>query len=170
MVFHLIKNLDINNEKWKEIIELAENDLLKLTKNGFIDDSYRVNIGYLNQLLSEPYKNREDIINFLEEKKIDIEDSIKYKNSLFKNSKIKWLFQGNISKEEALEIAENANKILEIDIEQEKIGKFFTSRAIEITKNINYIFKKKNSNPNEVNSSLLSMYHLGLLNKKEVQY
>ena len=124
----------------------------------------------MSALLSEPYKDSEEIINFYKENKITIEDLIKYKNAIFKNSKIKWLIQGNVSKKDALKITEEANKILEIDIEKEKIGKFFSSRPVVITKNYNYIYKKKISNPNETNSSLISIYQTDLLNIKEIQY
>ena len=169
-IFELIKNLDINNERCIENLELNQKDILRRAKNIFLNQSYKVNIQNMNGLLSDPYKNPEEIINFFKESKVTIEDLIKYKNAIFKNSKIKWLIQGNVSKEDALEIAEEANKILEIDIEQEKIGKFFTKRAVMITKNYNYIFKKKISNPNETNSSLLSVYQTDLLNKKDFQY
>ena len=71
-------------------------------------------------LIEEPYKNPKDIINFFREKKITIEDLISYKNAIFKNSKIKWLIQGNISKVEVLKIIEETNKILEIDMKKKK--------------------------------------------------
>ena len=169
-ILELLKNLDINNERCKENLELDQKDILRRAKNMFINQSYKINFQYMSELLSEPYKNPEEIINFYKENNITIEDLIKYKNAIFKNSKIKWLIQGNVSKEDALEIAEDANKILEIDIEKEKIGKFFSSRPVVITKNYNYIFKKKISNPNETNSSLISVYQTGLLNIKEIQY
>ena len=120
--------------------------------------------------LNEPYKNPKDIINFFKDKKITIEDLIIYKNSIFKNSKCKWLIQGNITKEEALEIIQESNKILDIDINQEKIGKFFISRPVAIKKNYNYIFRIKSPNPEENSSSLISIYQTDLLNDLEFQY
>ena len=159
----LIKYLDINTERAKEILELQQKDILRKAENIFLNTSYQVNMENIEGLIEEPYKNPKDIINFFKEKKITIEDLIIYKNAIFKNSKIKWLIQGNVSKEEVLQIAEEANKILEIDIEKEKIGKFFIKRPVVITKNNNYIFRIKSNNPKEENSSLISLYQTDLL-------
>jgi len=165
-----IKNLDINTERCKELLEIQQKDLLRKAENIFLNTSYLANMDNLDGLLGEPYKNPKDIINFFKEKKITIEDLIIYKNAIFKNPKIKWLIQGNVSKEEVLQIAEEANKILEIDIEKEKTGKFFIKRPVVITKNNNYIFRVKSKNPKEENSSLISFYQTDLLNNKETQY
>ena len=170
-IFTKIQNLDINTERCKETLELEQKNILRKTKNIFLNSSYQVNLQYLKGLLYEDYKNPVDIINFYNDgKKITIEDLILYKNSLFKNSKIKWLVQGNVSKEEVLEIVEETNKILEIDINKEKTGKFHKARSVVITKNYNYIYRVKSPNPGEKSSSLISLYQTDLLNDKEFQY
>ena len=170
-IFTKIKNLDLNTERCKETLELEQKNILRKTKNIFLNSSYQVNLQYLKGLLYEDYKNPVDIINFYNDgKKITIEDLILYKNSLFKNSKIKWLVQGNVSKEEVLEIVEETNKILEIDINKEKTGKFNKSRPVVISKNYNYIYRVKSPNPGEKSSSLISLYQTDLLNDKEFQY
>ena len=149
---------------------MQQKDILRRAENIFLNTSYIVNKEYVVGLIQEPYKNPKDFINFFKEKRITLEDLILYKNAIFQNSKIKWLFQGNVSKEEVLKIAEEANKILEIDIEKEKIGKFYNKRPVVITKNNNYIFRIKSPNPKEENSSLISLYQTDLLNNKEIQY
>ena len=169
-IFKLIKNLDINNDKCKEILELYQKTILRRTKNIYLNQSYRVNMQYSAGLMDEPFDNPEDIINFLNEKKISIEDLILYKNAIFKNSKMKWLIQGNITKEDVLEITEEANKIFEIDIEKEKIGKFLIRRPVYIRNNYNYIYRMKSPNPEEKSSSLISIYQFGFLNLKQFQY
>ena len=169
-ILERIKNLDINTERCKEILEMQQKDILRRAENIFLNTSYIVNKEYVVGLIQEPYKNPKDFINFFKEKRITLEDLILYKNAIFQNSKIKWLFQGNVSKEEVLKIAEEANKILEIDIEKEKIGKFYNKRPVVITKNNNYIFRIKSPNPKEENSSLISLYQTDLLNNKEIQY
>ena len=170
-IFTKIKNLDLNTERCKETLELEQKNILRKTKNIFLNSSYQVNLQYLKGLLYEDYKNPVDIINFYNDgKKITIEDLILYKNSLFKNSKIKWLVQGNVSKEEVLEIVEETNKILEIDINKEKTGKFHKARSVVITKNYNYIYRVKSPNPGEKSSSLISVYQTDLLNDKDFQY
>ena len=169
-IFRLIQNLDINTERCKETLELQQKEMLKGAKNIFMNKNYQVNLVYVKDLLNEHYKNQMDVINFLEEKKIKIEDLIKYKNAIFKNSKCKWLIQGNLTKEQAMDIVEEGNKILEIDINKAKIGKFFISRPILIKKNYNFIFRTKSLNPREDSSSLISIYQTGLLNGLEFQY
>ena len=169
-ILSLIKDLNINTKRCKETLELQQKNILINAKNLYLNSSYQVNLEYVKGLLNEPYKNPEDIINFFRDKKITIEDLIIYKNSIFKNSKSKWLIQGNITKEQALEIVQEGNKILDIDIEKEKIGKFFISRPVAIKKNYNYIFRIKSPNPKEKSSSLISIYQTDLLNDLEFQY
>ena len=89
---------------------------------------------------------------------------------MFKKTKIKWLIQGNITKETTLDIVNETHKILEIDINEEKKGKFSISRPVEFNKNYNYIFRAKSPNKNEATSSIISIYQLGLLSEKEIQY
>ena len=74
-------------------------------------------MNYLRTLIRDPYREPKDIINYyIAGNSITIEDLIKYKNAIFKSSKIKWLVQGNVKKEEVIELVEESNKILEIDI------------------------------------------------------
>ena len=170
-IFSHIKNTDINTQRCRETLELQQKDMLIRARNIFFNSNYQVNLQNINGLLNSSYKNPEDIINFFSEgKKITIEDLIIYKNQMFKSSKIKWLIQGNVSKEEALGIVEETNKILEIDIEKEKIGKFYINRPVYIKKNYNYIYRKKCINPKDENSSLISIYQTDILNDKEFQY
>ena len=170
-IFIKIKNLDINTERCKETLELAQKDLFRRVKNILWDSSYEVNMIYIGQLLEEPNVKNEDIINYYNDgKSITIDDLIIYKNAIFKNSKMKWLVQGNVTKEEVLELVEESSKILEIDINKEKTGKFAITRPISIKKNYNYIFKLKSPNPEEKNSSLISVYQIGLLKMKDLIY
>ena len=170
-IFSHIKNTDINTQRCRETLELQQKDMLIRARNIFFNSNYQVNLQNINGLLNSSYKNPEDIINFFSEgKKITIEDLIIYKNQMFKSSKIKWLIQGNVSKEEALGIVEETNKILEIDVEKEKIGKFYINRPVYIKKNCNYIYRKKCINPKDENSSLISIYQTDILNDKEFQY
>ena len=166
-----IQNLNLNTERCKETLELQQKDILRNSMNIFLNSSYQVNFFYLNGLMHDKYKNPKDIIDFFSEgKNISLNDLILYKNSIFKNSKIKWLVQGNISKNDVIEIVEETNKILGIDIGKEKTGKFDKTRPIIIKKNYNYIFRTKSPNPGEKSSSLISLYQTGLLNYKEIQY
>ena len=170
-VFTKIKNLDINTQRCKETLDITQKELLVIAKNAFLNASYRVNLNYLRTLIRDPYREPKDIINYyIAGNSITIEDLIKYKNAIFKSSKIKWLVQGNVKKEEVIELVEESNKILEIDINKEKTGKFPTIRPVVIKKNYNYIFRIKNPNPEEQSSSLISLYQTDLLNDLDTIY
>ena len=170
-IFEKIQNLDINTQRCRETLEIQQKDILRRAKNIYLNRNYQVNLEYLRDLVNYNYRSPKDIIDFFNEgKKITIEDVILYKNALFKNSKIKWLIQGNVTKKEALEIVEETNKILDIDINTERTGKFLLSRPIVINKNNNYIFRTKSHNPKEDSSSLISLYQTDILNDKDFQY
>ena len=170
-IFTKIQNLDMNTERCKETLELEQKDIFRRANNIFLNSSYQVNLQYLKGLLFQDYENPLDVINFFKDgKSISIDDLILYKNSLFKNSKIKWLVQGNVTKQEVLDIVEETQKILEIDINKEKTGKFQHSRSVVIAKNYNYIYRVKSPNPGEKSSSLISLYQTDLLSDKDFQY
>ena len=169
-ILTIFKNLNLNNKRCIETLELQLKELLKQAKNVLYEQNYQVNLEYLKSLLNEPSKNPEDLIDFLSENKVEINDLIAFKNEMFKNSKIKWLCQGNITKETIIDIFNETNNILEIDINKEKKGKFITVRPVEFKKNYNFIFRVKSPNKNETNSSLISLYQLGMLNDKEILY
>ena len=166
-----IKNLDINTARCKETLDLTQKEILQAASNNFLNASYKVNFSYLRALLREPYREPTDIIQyFYSGYSVTIEDLIMFKNAIFKNSKIKWLVQGNVSKEEVLDLVEESNKILEIDINKEKTGKFTVIRPVAIKKNYNYIFRIKGPNPNEQSSSLISLYQTDLLSDIDIIY
>ena len=167
-IMTILKNLEINNKRCKETLELQSKELLKEAKNNFYSQNYEVNLEYTNSLLNEPAKRPEEIIDFLTDNTITIDDLILFKNSLFKKTKIKWLIQGNITKETTLEIVQETHKILGVDYT--KRGKFIISRPVKLRKNYNFIFRAKSPNLNEKDSSLISIYQCGLLNDKEIQY
>ena len=169
-ILNFFKNLDINNKRCIETLELQLKELLKDETNIFYEQSYKVNLHYIGCLLNDPINKPEDIINFLNEKEITIEDLILFKKNMFKKTKIKWLIQGNITKETALDIVNETHKILEIDINEDKKGIFPIRRTVEFNKNYNYIFREKSPNKNESVSSVISIYQFGLLNEKELQY
>ena len=167
-ILTIFKNLDINNKRCKETLELQVKELLKQAKNVFFSQNYLVNLEYIKSLLNDPAKRPEDIIEFLTDHIITIDDLILLKNSLFKKTKVKWLIQGNITKETTLEIVQETHKILEVNYE--KRGKFIISRPVQFRKNYNFIFRAKSPNVNEKDSSLISIYQCGLLNDVEIQY
>ena len=57
-----------------------------------------------------------DLIYYLLNSKITIEELELFKRNMLLEAKAKWLIQGNIKKETALEIVQMTNKMLNIDI------------------------------------------------------
>ena len=169
-ILSALKNLNLNTDRCKEMIDLQSKEILKQAKNIYYGQNYQVNLEYVKMLLNEPVKNPKEIIDFLNENKITIDEVILCKNSLFTKSKIKWLIQGNITKEATLELVNEIHKIFEIDINEEKKGKFIISRPVKLTKNYNFIFRAKSPNKEEKNSSIISLYQCGFINDTEIQY
>jgi secreted Zn-dependent insulinase-like peptidase len=166
----MFKNLNFDTKKCREVFDIQLKEILKSAENVFFGQNYSVNLEYLKLLLNEPENSQLDLIKFLKNNKVTIEDLIRFKNEIFKNGKLKWLIQGNITKEQALNLVNEVHETMEIDINKEKIGLFRTQRVVKFYKNNNYIFRTKSPNENEINSSLISVYQCGLLNLKDNQY
>ena len=169
-ILSALKNLNLNTDKCKEMIDLQSKEIFKQAKNIYFGQNYQVNLEYAKMLINEPVKGPDEVINFLNENKITIEEVILCKNLLFTKSKIKWLIQGNITKEATLEVVNEIHKIFGIDINEEKKGKFIIPRPVKFTKNYNFIFRAKSPNKGENNSSILSIYQCGFINDTELQY
>ena len=82
-IFTTLKNLDINNKRCIEMVELQSKEILKKQKNTYFDVNYKVNLEYLKRLINEPAKSPEDYIDFLTENKITIDEVIQFKNFTF---------------------------------------------------------------------------------------
>jgi len=165
-----IQNIDLNKEKYKEILDLQIKEFIKKKKNFFFETSYKVNIDYFKRLLGVPNNDLKDLIDYLINEKITIEDLIEFKNNMFLETQSNWLIQGNIKKETALEIVQMTNEIFKIDINKKIIKSFYNLRTVKLKPNINYIYRLKNPNKEEKDSSLIATYQCGYLEGEEKQY
>ena len=89
---------------------------------------------------------------------------------MFLETQSNWLIQGNIKKETALEIVQMTNEIFKIDINKKIIKSFYNLRTVKLKPNINYIYRLKNPNKEEKDSSLIATYQCGYLEGEEKQY
>ena len=165
-----IQNLNLNTEKHKEILDIQIKEYIKKCQNFFLKKSYKVNSNYIKKLLKYPNIDTKDLIDFLLHSKITIQDLILFKNNMFLETKSNWLIQGNIKKENALEIVQMANKIFKIDIRKKIIKPFYDNRVIELRKNCNYIFRFQNPNEEQKDSSISSIYQCGNLLGEQKEY
>ena len=165
-----IKNLDINVEKHKEKLELLKQEYIKKKKNFFYDRSYKVAIDYMKRLLSYPEIDLRDLIEYLSNSTITVDDLILFKKNMFLETQSNWLIQGNFKKETALEIVKMTNEIFNIDIKKKITKPFYSFRTVQLMPNINYIYRFLNPNKEEKDSSVLAVFQCGRTYGEENQY
>ena len=165
-----IKNLELNYEKHKEMLELQKQEYIKSLNNLFLKKNYKVNLEYMKMLLQTGYNDPKDILNCLSNIEITLDDLIKFRNKMFLETKSVWLIMGNIKKETALEIVKSTNGIFNLDVNKKINKSFYSKRAIELKQNMNYIYRFIHPNKTDQDSSIISTYQLGRLLKEERQY
>ena len=165
-----IKTFEICPEKHKELLDLQKKEFIKKRKNFFYDKSYEVNIDYYKRLLSCPNIDLRELIDYLTNTEITIEDLVLFKKNMFKETESKWLIQGNFKKETALEIVNMTNKIFNIDTKTKITKPLNSSRAVQLKENTNYIFRFLNPNKEEKDSSISAIYQFGQLLGEDYEY
>ena len=170
IILNKIQNLNLNTEKYKEILDLQIKEYIKKNKNFFLKTSYEVTHVYMKKLLKYPSIDTRDLIEYLSNSKITIEDLSTFKNNMFLETQSNWLIQGNIKKENALEIVQMCNEIFKIDTKKKITKSFYQNRTIQLKQNNNYIFYLKNPNEEEEDSSLYFVHQFGRLVGEEKQY
>ena len=165
-----IQTMELSPEKHKEMLELQKQEYLKKINNLLLQRSYKVNIEYMKMLLLTGSNDYKDLIYFLTNEEIKLDDLIKFKKSMFLETKSLWLIQGNLQKDTALDIINTTNEIFKLDINTPITKSFYAKRTIELNPNINYTFRFLNPNKAEQDSSILSIYQMGLLEREEEQY
>ena len=165
-----IQNINITEEKHKEMLNLLIKVYINKKKNFFYDRSYKVNKDYTERLLTVPSTNPDDLIEFLSNEKITIDDIVSFQKRMFLETKSTWLIQGNFKKEQALEIVQMANDLFKLDTKKKITKPFVESRIVELDKNKNYIYRFKNPNKDEKDSSLFALYQCGQLFGEDKEY
>ena len=165
-----IQNLELTQDKYKEIFEIQKQEYLKKLKNFFLKESYEVSYEYMKKLLNTGLNDPKDLIDCLTNEEINLEDLINFKKNMFLDTNSIWLIQGNILKETALEIINSTNEIFKINVNKKIMKSFYAKRMVELNPNINYTYRFLNPNKSEQDSSILSIYQLGNLLKEDKQY
>jgi insulysin len=165
-----IKNLELNYDKHKEMFELQKQDYIKSLNNIFLKQSYKVNLECMKMLLQTGYNDPKEILDCLSTIDITLDDLINFKKNMFLETKSVWLIMGNIKKETALEIVKSTNEIFNLDVNKTITKSFYSKRAIELQQNVNYLYRFKHPNQSEQDSSIISVYQLGNLEKEQKMY
>ena len=167
---NLIQNLELTPEKHKEMFLLQKEEYLKKLKNSFLKQSYEVVIEHMKILLTNGFDNKNDLIECLSNEEISLDDLINFKKRMFIDTNSYWLIQGNFQKETALEIINSANSIFKINVDKKVAKSFYAKRVVQLNPNINYIYRFLHPNESEQDSSILSIYQFGPIEKEEKQY
>ena len=167
---NFIQNLELKPEKHKEMLLLQKEEYLKKLKNSFLKRSYEVNIDCMKILLNNGSINNQDLIDYLTNEEISLNDLINFKKNMFIDTNSYWLIQGNLQKETALEIISSTNEIFKINVDKKVTKSFYAKRVVQLNSNINYTYRFLHPNKEEPDSSIISIYQLGNIEKEEKQY
>ena len=165
-----IKNMELNLEKHKEVFLLQKEEYIKKLRNFYLQQSYKVNIECMKHLLSTGPNSHKDLLHFLLNEKLELNDLIDFKNKMFLETNSVWLIQGNLLKENALEIINTSNEILGLNVDTPITKSFYAKRTVNLKENINYTYRFLNPNKDEQDSTIISLFQLGNLIHEDKQY
>ena len=154
---------DDKSEKLKIYIQKE----IQTFANFYKKTGYKVVMGYVSKMMSEPSMLKKDSLELLKTKHIDIDLIMKYVKEVFSYMKIEWIIQGNLSKEEAIEIGTIFAKNLKFKSEPLPKAKLLPMRPVKINYKTNYVYTFKNVSPEESDSTIISFYQCGHLNNRE---
>ena len=86
-------------------------------------------------------------------------------NNFLNESKFEWVIQGNLTKEEAIELVDSAQNILHKQTLSD--SEISSIKIAKISKNTNYYVNSLSQDPNNLNSSIISYFQAGKLSHKE---
>ena len=165
-----IQNLELTPEKHNEMLHLQKEEYLKKLKNSFLKRSYEVSVKYMKVLLTKGLIDKKDLIDYLSNNEITLEDLINFKKNMFKDTNSYWLIQGNLKKETALEIVNSTNEIFKINVDKKVTKSFYAKRVVQLNPNINYTYRFLHPNKSEPDSTISTVFQFGRLEKEEEQY
>ena len=160
----LIK-IDFSNKS--EQFKIGLNNLMKKKTNFYYSTNYSVCKNYIDYVMKTPSISPIEQLEYLNDNELTINDLINFSKNLYNNCKIEWIIQGNLLKEEALEINNIVCNTLKININDNNIGNYQDIRAVNISEKTNYIYQFYSPIKEEISSSILSFYQCGHLSEFE---
>lgn len=155
LVDSFLKKLkEFQPEKSEELFNVKKTQKVNAAKSILFSAPYTIAMeGYstgLSNYGSDYYKKYEEIQG------LTFEKFLYYSKHWLKNLRLEWYIAGNLSETIAIDTVLNAEKILKFNpISKDEIT---CSRTIMIPENTEYVLCKKHSNPDEVNSCLVSYF------------
>ena len=165
IILEELVKIDFSNKT--EQFKIGLENLIKKKNNFYYSTNYTVCKNYIDYIMKTPSISPIEQLQYLKDNELTINDLINFVNNLYNNCKIEWLIQGNLLKEEALEINDTVCNILKIDINDKKIGIYQDIRAVNISEKTNYIYQFYSPIPDEKSSSIYSFYQCGHLSEFE---
>ena len=160
----------IDYSKKEEQFKIGIENLKQKKINYYFANNYLVCYNYLDCVIKTPSTTAKEQLDLLNKNELTINDLIEFSNNIFNNCKLEWLIQGNLLKEDAIELNDIACEILNINKEDKKLGVYQDIRAVNINEKTNYIYTFYSPNPNEISSSITSFYQCGHLSEFEKMY
>lgn len=135
--------------------------------NFFKNTGYEIVLKYLPKIISEPSTMQNEILDLLNSEKFDVELICNYVKNIFSQIRIEWIIQGNLTKEEAIQIGTAFTKSLDDKVKTIEKGKIVSVRPIKINSKSNYVYPFKNVCPEQTDSVIISFYQCGHLSHRE---
>lgn len=153
-------------EKIKSKIEEAEQD----NTNFYLGNPYIQVLRNLDIFLRNTSQDHESKLkSVFRLKKLAGENNLyqfwHFLNCFLTETKYEWLIQGNLEKEEALEIVNNTEKLLSLENLPSK--DLHSDKIANISHKQNFYFTHLSNDSNNLNSSIISYFQAGNLNNKE---
>ena len=131
----------------------------KQFENFYLEDSQNQANSYMEFLLKDPSTTPHIKLKVLE--KIDLPFLQNYVSKYLKETRFEWIIQGNLLKQQAIDIAESCHKLIQEQVLP--IDRTPIYRIANITPRENYVFRVESKDYQNVNSCLMSYFQFGHL-------
>lgn len=157
----IFKNITAHDKHEKLKVQVRRH--IQEYSNFYFRVPYSQAIAYLEYLLVDPHATPEDKTKVLD-RGIDIEEIVKFVERFHSESRFEWLIQGNVQKDETIEMAKLCQEMVQKD--KLSLDKTVPFRTVIMGTRSNYVYITKNINPNEQNSVICSFFQCGKLDYK----
>lgn len=154
-VLERVRRLEVEPERLAVILEQTKRNW----QNVFLNQTYTISNYFMGYLLTESFHT---ILEKLKEiDTITAEEIEKHAQVFLSKAFVEMLVVGNVSKEDAIALAETSEKILAFNpISPDEVPE----RALLIKEGSNYVWQMPVPNPNEPNSSITYFLYIGSAN------
>jgi len=131
--------------------------------NFYFRPPYSVVLAYLEQHITDPHALPCEKAHVLYNG-IKIDELVSFVSKFHEESRFEWIIQGNVTRDEALSMAQSVQSIIQKD--KLTTDKTIVYRTVHIEPKTNFVYIFDNINPNEQNSAIGSYFQCGKLDDK----